>query len=498
MAITIYCFKFAKRLNSTKVPDLDAALFSEEVVLKEPTSLESPTFIISNANQTIEDLMKVNYILWNLNYYWVTRKTYLSNNRVAFDCRIDSLGSNRSLILDSEQFVLRSASYYNLELDDPLNPCSCENENPITVNAPEVPALLQPELGGVYLVEVLNGAASVVDIPSKKIFYALEPDTFAKFVAELSSTGFYNSLLKDINNPWTYISRIVWIPASISQLRNHGVIIAESTGHDIIIGTWYTTLPDNAIYVLASVQDYNGLQESIRFDLSSDLFTDYRDSDTRTQVQMFLPSYGFVDIPVSFIKPNYAIDLLYQVDIIGGVVKYILSYASEGLHAFAQYETGYGVDVPFGYMKTNVLGILGVAGTSLGNAAMSGFGSSLMRIKDAAVKDMIVKRSMLISGSAAFANSIGVRPVSGGVQGSSNPFINYYLHPRPYITISSKKSAFVPTDIKEKCGLLLHQKVRLSNLSGYCVCLNASMDISTEYNIVEEINNYLNGGFYIE
>ena len=55
-----------------------------------------------------------------------------------------------------------------------------------------------------------------------------------------------------------------------------------------------------------------------------------------------------------------------------------------------------------------------------------------------------------------------------------------------------------PSAMAEKYGRPLNKVVTLSTLSGYCQTTYASVEVNASNEIIDEINNLLNGGIYIE
>ena len=112
----IVLYRTTKRDNSTATPDSAPALFSnritKDVRLKETTDVLNPTFIF---NQSGHDGQ--NYVWAFGRYYWVTDIKYLANELMSIDCRIDPLGSYRGHIRNTQAYVLYDSTP-NTEIPD--------------------------------------------------------------------------------------------------------------------------------------------------------------------------------------------------------------------------------------------------------------------------------------------------------------------------------------------------------------------------------------------
>ena len=94
---------FPKRRNSTKVPTSELS-DSRTVTLKENTSQDQPTFIVTGNN------FNYNYCEWDGKYYFINDIESLRNNEIAVSCVLDPMATYKTQILASTQFVSYSAS----------------------------------------------------------------------------------------------------------------------------------------------------------------------------------------------------------------------------------------------------------------------------------------------------------------------------------------------------------------------------------------------------
>ena len=117
MSITAKFYTFTKRRNSTKIPSSGSGS-SKNIVIKEGSSVLSPSIVLDISNPTDYNYC---YIASFGRYYFIN--DWISDHgRWIADLTVDVLGSWRSSIRSSSQYVLRSSSEWNSYLSDPLYP----------------------------------------------------------------------------------------------------------------------------------------------------------------------------------------------------------------------------------------------------------------------------------------------------------------------------------------------------------------------------------------
>lgn len=117
--MNIILYRTTKRENSTATPDSKPAWFSQRleldnVTLKDETSVLNPKFIC-RLPQNGHDGQ--NYLWAFGRYYWITDVVILHNHLFELQCRIDPLGSYRGHIRNTQAFVLYDSTP-NTEIPD--------------------------------------------------------------------------------------------------------------------------------------------------------------------------------------------------------------------------------------------------------------------------------------------------------------------------------------------------------------------------------------------
>lgn len=110
MSLTIELYNFAKRKNSTKVPDTSGTSF--ECTLKTPCSWYDPIFLLHDTGTPTW-----NYASWGSWYYFVTDIIAQANDLFEIHCSLDPLATYRAEILATNAFVMYDTAA-NSEISD--------------------------------------------------------------------------------------------------------------------------------------------------------------------------------------------------------------------------------------------------------------------------------------------------------------------------------------------------------------------------------------------
>ena len=108
MYITLYTF--SKRENSTKQPTGGVDV---EVVLKEDTSIYTPSFQLMSINA-----INYNYCKWNDKYYYINDIKYIGNSIYLIDCAIDVLATFKTEIGNTNAFILYGTKNFDVGITD--------------------------------------------------------------------------------------------------------------------------------------------------------------------------------------------------------------------------------------------------------------------------------------------------------------------------------------------------------------------------------------------
>jgi hypothetical protein len=315
--ISLQFFYFTKRNNSTKQPLLNEALFEENVVLKSTTSLENPIFILSNTNsRTLADYLLVNYIKWDDRYYWVKEKHIVNDNVIEFDCRIDVLASNKSLILNSSQYVIRSSSHGSVYNPDYL--ITFKNKNLYGYRSEPLDDVFTTN--PLMLIEVANTQGISFDVP-----YALTTNEAAVLKNELYGQNFLDFFKNWFTNPMECIIRAQYTAWNCGNLDDIGVY------ENIYVGSYRLNSMGRRFYS-------NKVVEYTKYIEIPWIYNDFRRQAPYTEILMYLPFVGIINLDATLLSKYSRLQIKIKIEVLTGNIIYELLYDfDEGYNKFAMY-----------------------------------------------------------------------------------------------------------------------------------------------------------------
>ena len=450
---------FSKKHNSTKIPQIAGT--SKDMYMKEATSIENPTFIVNSNN------FNYTYAYWNGHYYFVNDIVSVKDNLIAISCSQDVLATYREEILNTTQYIARSASVYNGNLIDEIATGTSEIikvEN--TFNSPF-------ETSGTYVLGVISKTSANATVGCVT-YYALSSGKLAELMRFMlgdieymgidfdSLADWTEQLFKGLINPFQYIVSCMYFPFEVP---------AGGTG-DITFGFWGTTITVN--YLGATITTFSSSVNIPKHPQTSARGNYLNLSPYANYMLNFTP-FGNVPIDTHSIVNVDNLNLLTTVDLLTG--EGILKVSDEHNVDIMTLRSQVGVPVQISQIVKGVFGgnVAGVATASLINSAINVYNSK-------SIEDVNIGSS-----TSSFAPKI----MSSGTNGSR---ADYNTQSR---NIVAEFTNIAPENIVLN-GRPLLQNRQLRTLSGYTQCINPSVDINCLCNDRAEINSLLSSGFYIE
>jgi hypothetical protein len=451
MNIVVYQ-SFSKRENSTKQP---LGGYEVECKLKQPTSWDSPVFQLKSSDLAITHVYCPN----NGHYYFVNSITQVTNDIIELNCSEDVLATYKSAILGYNCFVERSSTNYDSYINDEYlsSRQTIQHQYHSTTEIPHW------NTGGCYLVRVVNGeGASSSGITT----YVLGYNDISNLLNSAFAEGTYgetvaDSIVLSVFNPMEYIVSIMWFPFSIDYVSD------SLFASNIKLGWWTMTATG---YKLGSSVVGKGF--NVTLDRPSAYFNDFRDNNAQyTRYSFWLPGVGLVDVDPLDVSQGIIAE--YYVDFITGDCNVILANATSSGRMFASLHGKVGIPIQIGQSVTDVGSVV----SSVASAVSSGV-----------AKNYLASATSLVSAvSNIFNKTISTL---GGVGNITQMVALPYAI--TYRTIYG--TATFPNTIGRPC----YKNLQLGTLSGFTKCGNASIDIGAFNEEREQINDYLNNGFYIE
>ena len=463
----IVIFKnFTKRKNSTKRPDMNSGTH-KDVKLKGATSLRNPSFIMSDLNWTTDT---IDYIWWNNRYYFVDDITYINNNEYVLSCSVDVLATFKDYITNYNCFIERSATKSTVYLDDPLT--SVVNNIYARNRAETHTHDLMPNppsscfhFNGCYLVRVMAPpptSLSSIGVQTGIISYAVEFTEMYKLLNYAFDQNnfqdvFVDATIKAVFNPLDYLIDVTWVPLKATELSGN------STADYISLGWWQTSAQGYAVNTLQG-------STAIGFTINKPTFAygDYRLKSARfTTAELRLPGIGWINVDPRELTRTMSVT--FRFDRITGQASAYLNFG----------------DISYVYAPQLTCKV------ALSQTAI----------------DMQGMTTDVISATENF--------VAGNITSGTASLVDYvksFTHPTTK-TIGSQGNISAIQDIlnivmvctfyescnqPNTCGMPYYKNDTIGNFNGFVKCGNASCPIPGLDADKDEVNAYLNGGFYYE
>lgn len=485
MSHTIYAGKIAKRRNSTLQPTLTD---SYDVLLKSPTSLHTPTFTISASS------FDYNYLKWDDRYYFVTDVVSKNNSLWEVSAVCDVLATFKADILSSTQFVSYSSASGGTWLADtriPLLKSGSVQKNASTMN-------FLFTAGGFYVLSVIGDSGckvwatditnikalvnnvsqwtqSLINTIESNLPYAspvTDMQAYENFTSAIIGTGTLGNGYLDAPN---CIRSCIWVPFFISDF-------IVGSGTNIYLGAFDTGASG---YECKTTPHNNSISINIPWQHS-----DWRRAVCE-EVYLYLPLVGMVNIPSDEIVNESALTIEWSATATDGCIAYCVKAGNQvvgtyGANASVNYPIGISQQASAGeIMQAAFAGVQKTVSSGI-RAAESG---SISGIADTAFN--------AISGVYDTMNTAMTRHNSciGGIGGGAGVGLDLDAT----VFTVSHDTIVAPSAMQQTMGLPTMKPMALSTLTGYCQCANAHVAATgAEAQELDEIDSYLNSGFYIE
>lgn len=464
MSRKLTAWKFAKRINSTAVPDAPGVEY--DIVLKETCSLDTPVFLL-NVND-----FPYNYLFFEGKYYWLADTKYVRNNLMEISANIDVLASYRTEILNTTQHIARSTSNGNKDIVDTMFPSD------LTIESAKVAGTVNAlAKDGVYVLNVAGtgGGDNVSGFTKAYGMSASRLRDLANSIYTLD-TDAIDTLARIFLSPFSSIVSVFWCPFNITSFG----------GGEEGIAVGNTTLDVNGDAIVQRVH-----KESVILTIPG-LRGDWRDFQL-TQFELYLPCVGFIPISARDIYGMSNIAVECSLDILSGGISYrVTANNADNLIVIGIYGANSAVALPVAQNNN-----IGNGGTSF----WSWIGKNLGTLSSgwAALSNFTGIGESYIPGVNRQGENtevyIGGTPSASGSY-SSISVIEFGTAIELYVSRmnTSENPMSANSIFGRPCGLTK----KLSELSGYCQTINACVGVAGELSHNQKINAFLNGGVYIE
>lgn len=433
-------YTFFKKSNSTKQPN-EQPVATPDCKLKENTSIMNPSIIITG----LDSWTTVNYayIPDFHRYYFVQNVTAINSTTCQIDLDVDVLASFKSSITEQEFTVERCSKVpEKWMLADPLIYPTYDWST--AVSSAQKSDWWSDT--GSFLVRVTN-ADGLVN-------YMMDYASLQELLNYTCNAGNFTDVLQDeavksVFNPFKYIAAVIWVPLSYAKYSGTAVTTIK-------LGFWTASginakkvAPNDTIDMYFKIKPLNPIYNANVFG--------YYDSNF-SQYWLALPGIGTIPFSMQTLTDD-TMDIQYTVDMTTGAA---LCQIKNGAEIIQSLSCQFGVPYQIGQMGGVTTGIMNTVGS-----IFKGSGGGLF------------------SGFQPDVNTLGS---TGSVA-----LLRQYSIPRLYCHARYPQGVNYDTS-----GYYRHAAMKLSTISGYVQCSDASVYLDAYEPEIARINRYLNSGCYIE
>lgn len=463
---------FSKRgPNSTKRPS-DSEAVTLEAKLKEETSVENPTFLLSSVD------LDCNYCQAFGHYYFINDITLSTNGLYNVSCVQDLLATHRTAILNTSQFVTRSESDSDPLLNDPL---IAPNNDFVTSIVTLAGAFITGNIdSGVFILKTFGDSAY------SNLFntYVLTPGMVKNLASEIQNPTAWALIKGEVfTEPLSAIISLTWYPLDYAGLI--GELVANDliqTGVPIKLGEYTCQNATGNILKTAQLVVTRGGW------LNIPKYTDvYLNTSRFASCEVFIPYIGKFPVNMDNVLALDKLNVKIDIDLINGDASYMIRAGKyeEGAYLIREVlsvgSAHFGANMPLSATSSRLSDLFVTFPQAVQTGVRFGSGDIIGGVGSATSIISSLKRDATIS---AGGFSGGMSAIKQGAD-----ILVYFTHFQP----SASKD-----DIKTRFGLPLYKKRVLYTLSGFCQCENASVSLPALGSDAPEVASILNGGFYIE
>lgn len=474
MSISIQIGKVSKRRNSTFRPTLTTSV---NVLLKDGTSDTAPQFLLA-----AESAPDVNYAKWGSRYYFVESIIYERNNLYTIICSLDVLATYKDNIASTTAFVAYDTSGNTELVDNRLSvktTASVSNSGRVDFETLGSGACIIVTLTGrntsaAYAMDVTTASsllnsitnwldqANVLPIPPVQTF----PDVMSAIQVLCENLVKVGRQLIATGRAPQSIQSAVAVPYPVGEVFG--------SSQRVYLGDYDTGISATRVRLTASISDEAAV--SIPWQA-----TDWRRNAPYHEIYLYIPYVGVVQLSPSDLIGVNEIWVQAQTHCISGDTIIRVNAAGNVLMHFSVK-----LATPYAIGSSNVTpmqGAMSVLSAIGGAAAVAGSGGA----------------AAVAAGSGAIAGIMNnmqptLSTIGGAVGGAS---ILGTLAFAQIITIYHDTNV-EPSSVSGAIGTPTMAAKSLGSVSGYCECRCASVSAPAERAVLDQINGYLNSGFFME
>ena len=457
-------YTYSKRVNSTANPGPSDSYTVKTCLLKMPTSEHDPVIEVEGAVNPA----------WNYCYipdwgklYFIRDAVSVTNNLTQYILQEDTLGTYKTTIRSTKQYVAFSSDstvYDKYKVDPRVAVSTTKVVGSVSQNITMLSTV------GSYIITVFNNSL-VGESVGFGISYALDATNMGKLRNAMGDPTIMQSLSSYFNGtPLSSIYGCIWVPFVVTS--SYGTAVTS-----VQIGNQAFTV--DAI----RINGYVTQSEAIALTITG-LRDDFRRCEPYTSAALHLPGCGCIDVNLSDWITATQIHITAIFEIVTGNMLYILRDPDGYIIQTASCSLA--AQCPLGQMTVNTQGAVN---------SVVGMATAAVALGASNVNPVLAGGAMLASAASAVLNMNKRAPsVSGHTGGRLNSLVTTCE-----LTIFEVQTENpLDSDYKSLKGLPVGKVVALNTITGFCQCDGGSVSLAASAVELEEINNYLNTGFFIE
>lgn len=456
MYVTFY--NFAKTPNETKVPS-DGGL-QLRCVLKETCSVLQPILETNNPN-----IAKYNYFYieqWK-RYYFISDVTYLGNQTFRVEGRVDSMGSFRSSILSSNQYIARAATGYDESIPDAFFPAKAGRRRASYQGYP-LADVAGDYKQGIFVLGIVGKNAGYSGIPVT--YYGMDFAQMALFNDYLFNQGNYGSMISDdivkaFFNPMDFVVSCVYIP--------YPVALANFEDGSLDFG-WFQA--DGIFPKIIGPYNYNDASLNHTFTITKP-HKDFRDLAPWTQYRLWVGN-AYYDLPPEKLYKYSELHISTTLDLVSGLANTDVRLWNSGddTMSLTRISFQFGAPIALAQLRSDVQGFA----ESIANAV-----GSIFKLNP----------GNMVAEAVSAIDAITPDPSVKGQNGSLGSVMW-----NNYIELECWTYDTVPL-APNRNGRPVCRFEAINSHEGYVECIAAEVEPPGAYREeIDEINRFMNGGFY--
>lgn len=405
-------------------------------------------------------------------YYFVSAPVVLTDGTIQYDLVEDTMATHKTAIGSTvAQIAYSSTGYDTMKVDTRL---AVKTTKTITSNK-DAAGIFNGS--GCYVL----GLSNVDSGTSIICYYAMDQAELNSFMNEVATdTNLKDSVKNYCTDVWDAIVSCIWIPVEISEIPGtSGVNIKVSNYTCTTTGKKISNPPNRASSVSVSIPW---------------TYSDFRRTAPYTSLNAWLPGFGYISLNASDLVAESSIKFNYMVDCMTGDCCCRIIDGTDSDIIFQTVSYNMAISIPLSRYTQDAQAFIGNTASFVGNAA-----SLMASIPVAAFNP-----------GGTLASAVGT--VASGAQlclgaNSRDVSIKGTLGGRAIVAngVDTAIVAFSmdtedPNDANyiARWGRPVGVTHAISNHSGYVQCVDASVAIAGDTWERDEINSYLNSGFYYE